>query len=90
LAARPGAAVSHQRGLLAAAKGKIPVYVKDTASEVIGIEDAATALLLAAEKGRIGERYIVSERFITASELYGAAAAAGGVWRRHASAFRSL
>jgi dihydroflavonol-4-reductase len=65
--------------LAAAAKGKMPVYVKNTASEVVGIEDAATALLLAAEKGRNGERYIVSERFTTASELYGAAAAAGGV-----------
>jgi dihydroflavonol-4-reductase len=64
--------------LAAAAKGKMPVYVKDTASEVVGIEDAATALLLAAEKGRTGERYIVSERFMTAGELYGAAAAAGG------------
>jgi dihydroflavonol-4-reductase len=64
--------------LAAAARGKMPAYVKDTASEVVGIEDAATALLLAAEKGRNGERYIVSERFMTAHDLYDAAAAAGG------------
>ncbi len=64
--------------LAAAARGKMPAYVKDTASEVVGIEDAAAALLLAAEKGRNGERYIVSERFMTAHDLYGAAAAAGG------------
>jgi dihydroflavonol-4-reductase len=49
------------------------------AMEVVGIEDAAHAMLLAAEKGRVGERYIISERFITARELYGAAAEAGGV-----------
>ncbi|MCW2519166.1 MAG: 3 beta-hydroxysteroid dehydrogenase/Delta 5--_4-isomerase [Mycobacterium sp.] len=65
--------------LAAAARGRMPVYLKDTASEVVGIEDAAAALLLAAEKGRNGERYIVSERFMTAHDLYGAAAAAGGV-----------
>lgn len=68
----------HGRLLGAAARGKMPVYVQDTASEVVGIEDAATALLLAAEKGRTGERYIVSERFMTARDLYTAAAAAGG------------
>lgn len=65
-------------GLLSAASaGKMPGYVKGTASEVVGIEDAAAALLLAADKGRNGERYIVSERFMTAHELYSAAAAAG-------------
>lgn len=69
----------HGALLAAAARGKMPVYVKDTASEVVGIEDAAAALLLAAEKGRNGERYIVSERFMTAHDLYGAAAGAGGV-----------
>ncbi|MBJ7339633.1 NAD-dependent epimerase/dehydratase family protein [Mycolicibacterium sp.] len=69
----------HGGMLAAAAAGRMPVYVKDTASEVVGIEDAAAALLLAAEKGRNGERYIVSERFMTARDLYGAAAAAGGV-----------
>ncbi|MCW2528556.1 MAG: dihydroflavonol-4-reductase family protein [Pseudonocardiales bacterium] len=68
----------HGAMLAAAATGKMPVYFKSTASEVVGIEDAAAALLLAAEKGRNGERYIISERFITARELYEAAAAAGG------------
>lgn len=46
--------------------------------EVVGVEDAARALILAAEKGRVGERYIISERFISARELYGTAAEAGG------------
>ena len=68
----------HGAMLAAAATGKMPVYFKDTASEVVGIEDAAAALLLAAEKGRAGERYIISERFITARELYEAVAEASG------------
>ncbi|MDT5189941.1 MAG: hypothetical protein QOI28_2192, partial [Mycobacterium sp.] len=67
----------HGALLAAAAAGKMPVYIKGTASEVVGVEDAATALLLAAEKGRTGERYIISERFMSARELYEAAAAAG-------------
>ena len=66
----------HGALLAAAAAGKMPVYIKDTASEVVGIEDAAAALLLAAEKGRDGERYIIAERFMSARELYETAAAA--------------
>lgn len=69
----------HGALLAAAARGRMPVYIKDTASEVVGIEDAAEALLLAADRGRNGERYIVSERFMSARDLYGTAAAAGGV-----------
>jgi dihydroflavonol-4-reductase len=68
----------HGSLLAAAGRGKMPVYVKDMSMEVVGIEDAARALLLAAEKGRVGERYIISERFISARELYAAAADAGG------------
>jgi dihydroflavonol-4-reductase len=68
----------HGSLVAAAAKGKMPVYVKDMSMEVVGIEDAARALILAAEKGRVGERYIVSERYISARELYSTAAQAGG------------
>jgi len=64
-----------------AAAGKMPVYVKDMAMEVVGIEDAARALILAADHGRVGERYIISERFITARELYDTAADAAGARR---------
>jgi dihydroflavonol-4-reductase len=59
----------------------MPIYIKDVATEVVGIEDAATALVLAAEKGRNGERYIVSERYMTVRELYDTAADAGGARR---------
>jgi dihydroflavonol-4-reductase len=68
----------HGALLAAAAAGKMPFYIKGSATEVVGIEDAATALLLAAEKGRNGERYIISERYITARELYETAADAAG------------
>jgi dihydroflavonol-4-reductase len=69
----------HGKQLALAATGKLPFYVKDWTGEVVGIEDAATALLLAAEKGGNGERYIVSERFMSVRELYEVAADAGGV-----------
>jgi dihydroflavonol-4-reductase len=68
----------HGALVAAAARGRMPVYVKDMSMEVVGIEDAARALILAAEKGGVGERYIISERFISARELYGSAADAGG------------
>lgn len=62
----------------AAARGRMPFYMKGVANEVVGIEDAAAALLLAADKGRNGERYIVSERYLSARELAETAAAAVG------------
>ncbi|MGV0743332.1 NAD-dependent epimerase/dehydratase family protein [Mycolicibacterium sp. XJ870] len=64
-------------GLVAAAvRGKLPFYVKGAAAEVVGIADAADALILAGEHGRPGERYIVSERFMTAQQIYQTACAA--------------
>ena len=41
----------HGRMLAAAALGKMPAYIKGTASEVVGVRDAAAALRLAAEHG---------------------------------------
>ena len=68
----------HGALVAAAATGKMPYYIKGSASEVVGIEDAATALILAAEKGRNGERYIISERYMSARELYETASDACG------------
>ncbi len=48
------------------------------AAEVVGIDDAARALVLAADRGRVGERYIVSERYLPYRELYETAARAAG------------
>jgi len=64
-------------GLVAAAvRGKLPFYISGAQAEVVGIEDAARALILAGQHGRPGERYIVAERFMTARDIYRAACAA--------------
>jgi dihydroflavonol-4-reductase len=71
----------HGALVAAAADGRMPFYIKDIGTEVVGIEDAARALILAADRGRVGERYIISERFLTARELYDTAADVGGAKR---------
>ena len=59
------------------ALGRAPVYL-NAASEVVNVKDAARGLILAAQKGRIGERYIISERFMTNKELFSKAASYAG------------
>ena len=60
-----------------AALGKIPFYWEGGGPSV-GIADAARALVLAAEKGRVGERYIIAERWVDFQELFSRAADHGG------------
>jgi nucleoside-diphosphate-sugar epimerase len=62
----------------AAALGRMPVYVKDVCTEVVGIEDVAEAFLLAAERGRNGERYIISDSFMPMRQMLTTAASAVG------------
>jgi dihydroflavonol-4-reductase len=69
----------HGKQILLASIGRMPFYITGWVGEVVGVEDAAAALLLAAAKGRDGERYIISERTMSAKDLYRAAAEAGGV-----------
>ncbi|MDG4668603.1 NAD-dependent epimerase/dehydratase family protein [Mycobacterium sp. 236(2023)] len=58
-------------GMLASAvRGKLPFYIDGYDAEVVGIEDAARAMILAGERGRVGERYIVSERFMSTREVH--------------------
>lgn len=59
-------------------RGRMPFHIKGVASEVVGVEDAATALVLAGEHGRVGERYIVSERFVSTRDIYETACSAVG------------
>ena len=61
-----------------AALGRMPAYVKGVSAEVVGIEDVADAFLLAAERGRVGERYIISESFMPMREMLATAASAVG------------
>ena len=69
----------HGKMVALASRGKIPAYVKDAGLEVVGIEDAARAFLLAEEHGVPGERYIVSESYQPFRQLFGIPADEGGV-----------
>ena len=61
-----------------AALGKMPVYIRGVSTEVVGIEDVAEAFLLAGERGQTGERYIISESFMSTREMFETAATAVG------------
>ena len=50
--------------------GKIPAYL-DTGLNFVDVEDVAAGHVLAAEQGRIGERYILGNRNITLREFFG-------------------
>jgi nucleoside-diphosphate-sugar epimerase len=62
------------------AAGRFPFYL-GFSSEVVGIEDAARAMILAADRGRVGERYIVSDKYLSTREVHEIAAEAVGVAR---------
>jgi dihydroflavonol-4-reductase len=47
--------------------------------EVVGVDDAARAMILAAERGRIGERYIISEKMMKNPDIMRVAAEEAGV-----------
>lgn len=60
------------------ALGKMPYYWEG-GGPCVGIRDAARAMLLAETRGRVGERYIVAERWLDYRELFAIAATAAGV-----------
>jgi dihydroflavonol-4-reductase len=57
--------------------GKMPAYV-DTGLNLVAVEDVAAGHLLAAERGRIGERYILGARNMTLKQILGILAAITG------------
>lgn len=69
----------HGAVIAGAAFGKLPFILDRIELEAVGVDDAARALILAAEHGRIGERYLISEKTISNSEVVRIAAAAAGV-----------
>lgn len=69
----------HGAIIAGAAFGKLPFVMDKIELEAVGVDDAARALLLAAERGRIGERYLVSEKMISNAEVVRIAAEAAGV-----------
>lgn len=69
----------HGAIIAGAAFGKLPFVMDKIELEAVGIDDAARALILAAEHGRVGERYLISEKMITNAEVVRIAAEAAGV-----------
>ncbi|MGI9126099.1 MAG: NAD-dependent epimerase/dehydratase family protein, partial [Mycobacterium sp.] len=69
----------HGAIIAGAAFGKLPFILDRIELEAVGVDDAAAALILAAEHGRVGERYLVSERMISNAEVVHIAAEAAGV-----------
>jgi nucleoside-diphosphate-sugar epimerase len=68
----------HGGALAEVAAGKMPVNLPFPL-ELVGIEDAARAMLLAAEHGRPGERYIISDKYMSSEAVNEIAARAVGV-----------
>jgi dihydroflavonol-4-reductase len=69
----------HGAFIAGAVYGKLPFLMNGIQLEVVGVDDAARAMLQAAERGRIGERYLVSERMIPLKEVVRIAADEAGV-----------
>jgi dihydroflavonol-4-reductase len=57
--------------------GRMPAYV-DTGLNVVAVEDVAAGHILAAERGRPGERYILGGRNMTLKEILGVLAQISG------------
>ena len=65
-------------------RGRMPAYV-DTGLNIVDVRDVAAGHLLAAERGRVGERYILGNRNMTLREILERLAAISGLpaprWR---------
>jgi dihydroflavonol-4-reductase len=59
----------HGAFIAGAVFGKLPFAMNGIRLEVVGVDDAARALILAAERGRNGERYLISEKLIALREV---------------------
>jgi dihydroflavonol-4-reductase len=65
------------RMIVEAATGKMPAFV-DTGLNLVHVEDVAAAHLLAAEKGRVGERYILGGENLSLARILAEVAALSG------------
>ncbi|MGE2729450.1 NAD-dependent epimerase/dehydratase family protein [Mycolicibacterium vaccae] len=77
--ARDWGRTPHGAIIAGAALGKLPFVLGGIELEAVGVEDAAQAMVLAAEHGRVGQRYLVSEKMIANAEVVRIAAEAAGV-----------
>jgi nucleoside-diphosphate-sugar epimerase len=73
------AGTPHGAFIAGAVFGKLPFLMNGIQLEVVGVDDAARAMILAAEHGRIGERYLVSERMMALNDSIRIAADEAGV-----------
>jgi dihydroflavonol-4-reductase len=69
----------HGAFIAGAVFGKLPFTMQGIQLEVVGVTDAARAMILAAERGRVGERYLISERMIALQDVVEIAADEAGV-----------
>jgi dihydroflavonol-4-reductase len=69
----------HGAIIAGAAFGKLPFVMDKIELEAVGITDAARAMILAADRGRVGERYLISEKMISNADVVRIAAEAAGV-----------
>ena len=69
----------HGAFIAGAVFGKLPFTMEGIQLEVVGVNDAARAMVLASEHGRLGERYLISERMIALKEVVRIAADEAGV-----------
>jgi dihydroflavonol-4-reductase len=69
----------HGAFIAGAVYGKLPFLMNGIALEVVGVDDAARAMISAAERGRDGEKYLISERMIPLKEVVKIAADEAGV-----------
>ncbi|HZK89812.1 MAG TPA: hopanoid-associated sugar epimerase [Stellaceae bacterium] len=65
------------RIIVEAAKGRMPGYV-DTGLNLVHVDDVAAGELLAAERGTVGERYILGGENMSLAEILGAVARTTG------------
>jgi nucleoside-diphosphate-sugar epimerase len=69
----------HGAIIAGAAFGKLPFVMSGIELEAVGVDDAARAMILAAERGSVGERYLISEKMISNADVVRIAAEAAGV-----------
>lgn len=69
----------HGAFIAGAVFGKLPFLMSGIQLEVVGVDDAARAMILAAERGRNGEKYLISERMIPLTDVVRIAADEAGV-----------
>jgi dihydroflavonol-4-reductase len=69
----------HGAIIAGAAFGKLPFVMGGIELEAVGVDDAARALIRAADRGSVGERYLISEKMISNAEVVRIAADAAGV-----------